>query len=132
MEMVKYGIISMEEARNHDDKNVILRASERSRSSKPNLSEPFTVEAGDQFLLCSDGLCDMLDDEEIHAIWAIGKDVHAACESLSKQAKEAADTTTSRSASFASRRKAKWNRAETVRITREIEIGEGLAADLPG
>lgn len=87
MEMVKYGIISMEEARSHDDKNVILRAVGTQPDVEVEVSAPFAVEAGDQFLLCSDGLCDMLEDETIRQIWASASDVHAAGEELINQAK---------------------------------------------
>lgn len=87
MEMVKYGIISMEEARNHDDKNVILRAVGTQPIVEVEVSKPFTVEANDQFLLCSDGLCDMLTDEEILQTWSSTGDVHTAGERLINEAK---------------------------------------------
>jgi protein phosphatase len=88
MEMVKRGAISLEEARNHDDKNIILRAVGTLPKVEVEMSEIFTVKPGDEFLLCSDGLCDMLDDEEIRRIWADAPDVHAACENLINRAKQ--------------------------------------------
>jgi protein phosphatase len=123
MEMVKYGIISMEEARNHDDKNVILRAVGTQPVVEAELSEPFTVEAGDQFLLCSDGLCDMLEDEEIRGIWATARDVHAAGEQLINQAKENGghDNITVGIVRVAAA--GEMEASKNVRITREIEIG---------
>ena len=87
MEMVKHGIISMEEARNHDDKNVILRAVGTQPEVEVEVSAPFAAVAGDEFLLCSDGLCDMIEDEEIRQIWAANRDVHNACEQLIEEAK---------------------------------------------
>jgi protein phosphatase len=122
MEMVKYGIISMEEARNHDDKNVILRAVGTQPSVEVELSEPFAVETGDQFLLCSDGLCDMLEDEMIRRIWISAKDVHSAGEQLIEQAKANGghDNIT-----VGIVRVSPLGEAEAsgnVRITREIEI----------
>jgi protein phosphatase len=124
MEMVKYGIISMEEARNHDDKNVILRAVGTQPVVEAELSESFTVEAGDQFLLCSDGLCDMLEDEEIRGIWAAAKDVHAAGEQLINQAKENGghDNITVGIVRVAA--EGEMEASKNVRITREIEIGD--------
>jgi protein phosphatase len=124
MEMVKYGIISMEEARNHDDKNVILRAVGTQPVVEAELSEPFTVEAGDQFLLCSDGLCDMLEDEEIRGIWATARDVHAAGEQLINQAKENGghDNITVGIVRVAA--EGEMEASKNVRITREIEIGD--------
>lgn len=88
MEMVKHGIISLEEARHHEDKNVILRAVGTQAQVEVEISEAFPVEAGDEFLLCSDGLCDMLDDEEIRQIWAANRNVHEACEKLIEEAKQ--------------------------------------------
>jgi protein phosphatase len=122
MEMVKYGIISMEEARNHDDKNVILRAVGTQPAVEVELSESFTVEASDQFLLCSDGLCDMLEDEAIRGIWAAAKDVHAAGEQLIEQAKENGghDNITVGIVRVSPQGDAEASR--NVRITREIEI----------
>src|SRR5262249_42771834 len=66
MEMVKRGLISLEEARHHPDKNVILRAiGSHSEVEASTWDEPFPVRQGDQFLLCSDGLYDLVEDEEI-------------------------------------------------------------------
>lgn len=87
MEMVKQGIISFEEARTHDDKNVILRAVGTQPVVEVEMSDVFAVKPNDQFLLCSDGLCDMLDDHEIRRIWLDAKDVAEACEQMIAQAK---------------------------------------------
>ncbi len=124
MEMVKYGIISMEEARNHDDKNVILRAVGTQPSVDVEVSETFTVEAGDQFLLCSDGLCDMIEDEAIRRIWVSARDVHAAGERLIEQAKENGghDNITVGIVRVSAQGDAEAS--ENVRITREVETGE--------
>ena len=121
MELVKMGIISMEEAQNHDDKNIILRAVGTQPKVEVEVSEPFAVEAGDQFLLCSDGLCDMVTDDEISAVWASAEgDIHAAGEHLIRLAKQRGghDNITVgivkvSGAGAASRH---------VRVTREIEV----------
>jgi PPM family protein phosphatase len=88
MEMVKRGLISHEEARYHPDKNIILRAV----GSQPEVEvssweEPFPVRASDQFILCSDGLYDLVTDEEIKQAVLDG-DPHVACEGLITLAKE--------------------------------------------
>lgn len=88
MEMVKHGIISREEARNHDDKNVILRAMGTQPAVEAELTVPFPVEAGDTFLLCSDGLSDMVDDWEISEVMITATDIHAAGEKLIQLAKK--------------------------------------------
>ncbi len=122
MEMVKYGIISMEEARNHDDKNVILRAVGTQPSVEVELSETFTVEANDQFLLCSDGLCDMIEDETIHQIWASAKDVHDAGEQLIYQAKENGGHDNITVGIVRVSAQGDTVASRNVRVTREIEI----------
>ena len=88
MEMVKRGLISLEEARHHPDKNIILRAV----GSQPDVEvssweEPFPVRASDQFVLCSDGLYDLVEDEEIKQA-VLEADPHVACESLISLAKD--------------------------------------------
>ena len=124
MEMVKYGIISMEEARNHDDKNVILRAVGTQPAVEVEVSDSFAVVAGDQFLLCSDGLSDMLEEEEIVQTWLAAVDVHAAGEQLIEQAKENGghDNITVGIVRVAA--EGEMEASKNVRITREIEIGE--------
>lgn len=87
MEMVKQGIISMAEAHNHDDKNIILRAVGTQPTVEVEVSKPFYVEARDEFLLCSDGLCDMVDDTEMREVWLGADDIHAAGEQLIDLAK---------------------------------------------
>jgi len=65
------GLISKEDARNHAMKNVVLRA----LGIDPALSLDIVrgrALADDMFLLCSDGLSDMLPDTEIGAILSRG------------------------------------------------------------
>lgn len=82
MEMVKRGLISLEAARHHPDKNVILRA----LGSHPDIEistwdKAFPVREGDRFLLCSDGLYDLVEDEEIKQT-ILGGEPRSASESL--------------------------------------------------
>jgi protein phosphatase len=88
MEMVKLGIISREEARHHEDKNVILKALGTTPEVEAASLEPFQVEVGDIYLLCSDGLTDMVEDAEIEQILKGATDVHEAGERLVTLAKE--------------------------------------------
>jgi len=88
MEMVKAGLITQEQARHHPEKNVILRA----MGSHPEVEvatwqEPFPVRAGDRFLLCSDGLYDLVADDELKRI-ALLSVPQTACEHLIALAKE--------------------------------------------
>jgi serine/threonine protein phosphatase PrpC len=87
-EMVKLGIITKEQARTHEDKNVILRALGTSPEVEVSTVEPWGVREGDQYLLCSDGLYDLVLDGEIAAVLAEAGDVHAAGERLIAMAKE--------------------------------------------
>src|SRR2546421_554013 len=88
MEMVKLGLITKEEARHHDDKNVILRALGTSPEVEVSILEPFSVRAGDQYLLCSDGLYDLVPDEEIEHELSNAGDIQAAGQKLITLAKE--------------------------------------------
>jgi len=88
MEMVKMGIISFDEAQHHEDKNIILRAVGTQPKVDVEVSDPFRVDVDDQYMLCSDGLCDMADDEEIRAIWVKAQDIYAASEALISLAKQ--------------------------------------------
>lgn len=87
MEMVKLGIITKEEARSHEDKNVILRALGTVPEVEVSTLEPFSVRVGDQYLLCSDGLYDLVTDEELEQELASSEDIHAAGEKLIALAK---------------------------------------------
>ncbi|HEY2846638.1 MAG TPA: Stp1/IreP family PP2C-type Ser/Thr phosphatase, partial [Pyrinomonadaceae bacterium] len=88
MEMVQQGIITREQARNHDDKNVILRAVGTNPEVEVEVSSMFEVEPGDTFVLCSDGLNDMLEDDEIETILASEADEYSVGRRLIEAAKE--------------------------------------------
>jgi PPM family protein phosphatase len=89
MELVRRGLITKEEARTHEDKNVILRALGTSPEVEVSVVNSFETREGDFYLLCSDGLHDLVRDEEIAQVLAdAGGDAHAACEQLIALAKE--------------------------------------------
>jgi len=71
-EQVNAGILTAEEATSHPLKNVVTRALGGSVNVLPDLIE-VPLEAGDSFLLCSDGLTGMVTDDEIGGFLA--KDV---------------------------------------------------------
>lgn len=73
-EMVRMGGLKKDEARNHPDKNIITRAVGVGKTVEPDY---FTVELdeGDVVLMCSDGLTNMLEDEEIRMILSGARDV---------------------------------------------------------
>lgn len=122
MEMVRHGIITMEDARHHDDKNIILRAVGTQEKIDVEVSAPFAVVPNDEFLLCSDGLSDMLADEEIASVWTSRRDLYTACERLIAEAKSAGghDNITAGIVRVAPR--AAVAEKGRVRATREIEV----------
>ncbi|MGL5439956.1 MAG: Stp1/IreP family PP2C-type Ser/Thr phosphatase [Filifactoraceae bacterium] len=71
-ELVSSGIITKEEARTHDKKNIVLRAIGTEESI---LIDIYDVELkyGDSLLFCTDGLTDMVEDEKISKIMGDGK-----------------------------------------------------------
>jgi serine/threonine protein phosphatase PrpC len=85
---VDQGIITSEEARMHPMKNIILRA----LGSNPALSLDIikgTVQINDMFLLCSDGLSDMVADAEIQYALASTQTVEYKVQSLVNAANSA-------------------------------------------
>ncbi len=88
MEMVKLGIITAEQARHHEDKNVIIRALGTSEAVEVAFWEvPMQVRDNDRFLLCSDGLYDLMEDNEIRDLVLHSVDHHEACEALVARAR---------------------------------------------
>jgi len=63
-EQIDSGMISVEEARFSQNKNLVTRALGVDPEVEAEMHD-FTVQLGDIYLLCSDGLNDMVEDEEI-------------------------------------------------------------------
>lgn len=84
-EMVRMGGIDREAARNHPDKNIITRAIGAGDTVDVDF---FSVELkpGDIVLMCSDGLTNMLEDEEIRMILNGQRDIVEKAEELVKAA----------------------------------------------
>lgn len=61
--MVRDGMIPVEAAATHPDRNVILQALGTSPDISPQIwDDGYPLNAGDRFLLCSDGLSDLVDE----------------------------------------------------------------------
>ena len=84
-EMVKKKLIGPEQAKNHPQKNVITQCFGRKKQLKPDLSIE-SIEQNDLYLLCSDGLTDMLEDENIRNILLQSKTPEVAGKTLVDQA----------------------------------------------
>jgi PPM family protein phosphatase len=70
-ELVRQGVLTREQARNHEERNVLsLSMGGRPEIEASGWQEPFAVRAGDRFLLCSDGLHDLVNEDEIQKILA--------------------------------------------------------------
>lgn len=66
-EMIREGILTRDRARNHPKKNIITRAVGVMAEVEPDFFE-MELRPGDKVLLCSDGLSNMLEDEELAVI----------------------------------------------------------------
>ena len=66
-EMVRVGTIDKEMAKSHPRKNIITRAVGVMPTIQPDFFT-VTIKKGEQVLLCTDGLTNMLEDEEISKI----------------------------------------------------------------
>ncbi|MCR5001318.1 MAG: Stp1/IreP family PP2C-type Ser/Thr phosphatase [Lachnospiraceae bacterium] len=80
-EMIKMGEIDRESARTHPDKNIITRAIGVSPKVEADFFE-VDLKKGDHILMCSDGLTNMVDDDDIAMIVKAGRDVVQIVEEL--------------------------------------------------
>ncbi len=82
MEMVRQGLITAEQAREHADRNVLYRALGRRAEVEISCwAEGQPLRDGDRYLLCSDGLSGVLADKTIAQMASQG-DPATACASL--------------------------------------------------
>lgn len=71
-QMVDMGILTKEQARTHRSRYILsqnIGIFEEEMIIEPEFSEEISLEPGDVFLLCSDGLTDMVEDPQI--LWAL-------------------------------------------------------------
>lgn len=65
-EMLRKGLISAEQAKHHPDKHIITHAVGTQEKVFVDISEsPISLQQNDCFLLCSDGLYDLVSDDEM-------------------------------------------------------------------
>lgn len=76
-EMVRRGEVDPKDARLHPDKNIITRAVGASEKIRPDFFE-LELENGDIVLMCTDGLSNMITDEEICRILHESADLQVA------------------------------------------------------
>lgn len=71
-DLVKSGNLTPEEAKNFNRKNVITRAMQPNLERRPRADIYHTddIKAGDYFMLCSDGILEQMEDENIRFIFS--------------------------------------------------------------
>ena len=87
-QQVDDGLISPDKAKNHPLRNVILRAVGLNEQLALDLIRGQII-SGDLFLLCSDGLTDMIQDDQIQEILNRDIDMHGKVDKLIETAKAA-------------------------------------------
>ncbi|WP_283595745.1 Stp1/IreP family PP2C-type Ser/Thr phosphatase [Limosilactobacillus vaginalis] len=87
-ELVKHGDITEEEARNYPQNNIITRAIGVSADARIEVN-CFDLGAGDQILLCSDGLSKMITREQMMGVLKSDLSLTEKCSQLIKMANEA-------------------------------------------
>lgn len=86
-EMVRLGGINEEEVKHHPDKNIITRAIGAKDDVEVDFFE-YRLQKGDIILMCTDGLTNMVDDDEIFRIVKGGRDVVETAMQLVEKANE--------------------------------------------
>ncbi|MEE1314184.1 MAG: Stp1/IreP family PP2C-type Ser/Thr phosphatase [Faecalimonas sp.] len=84
-EMVRLGGLNAEDAKHHPDKNIITRAIGAKEKVQVDFFE-YRLKKEDIILMCTDGLSNMLDDEEMFRIVKSSRDLVEAVERLIESA----------------------------------------------
>jgi len=87
-QQIEEGLISSDNIKNHPLRNVILRAIGQEREFALDLLRG-KILPGDLFLLCSDGLTDMIQDNQIQKILHSDIEIHGKADKLIESAKAA-------------------------------------------
>jgi len=87
-EMLDAGWITKEEAEESDKKNIITRAVGLSSEVEIEITGPINPQTGDKFLLCSDGLSDMVSDNTISETMKATPNIQQSAEKLVNKANE--------------------------------------------
>ncbi len=87
-EQIDSGLITPEQARVSANKNLVTRALGIDPAVQPEIHD-YDTQAGDIYLLCSDGLCDMVSDEDIGmAIQTLASNIKLCAEQLVQMAND--------------------------------------------
>jgi protein phosphatase len=88
MDLVQKGKLTMEEARLSPMKNKLHQAIGASKTINPDYKH-YILKNDDKILLCSDGLWDMMSDDQIYTVLRQDKPAKKLCDSLIKMANNA-------------------------------------------
>ena len=87
-EQIDSGLLTAEQAKNAQHKNLVTKALGIDPSVEPEIHE-YQTRPGDLYLVCSDGLCDMVEDNEISmALQALGGNLKLAAQQLVQMAND--------------------------------------------
>lgn len=86
-QLIRSGSITREDAKVHPDKNIITRALGTEEYVDADFFD-YDAEDGDVILLCSDGLTEMVSEEEIQAVVNSAESMKQAVENLISRANE--------------------------------------------
>lgn len=87
-EQIDAGLLTREQAKTAQHKNLVTRALGIDATVEPEIHE-YTTRPGDLYLLCSDGLCDMVSDEDIGmTLQALGANLKLAAQQLVQMAND--------------------------------------------
>jgi len=87
-EQIDSGLITPEQAKHAQHKNLVTRALGIDPSVEPEIHE-YAAKPGDLYLLCSDGLCDMVGDDDIAmTLQALGGNLNMAAQHLVQMAND--------------------------------------------
>jgi protein phosphatase len=87
-EQIDSGIITAEQAKHAQHKNLVTKALGIDPTVEPEVKE-YATKPGDVYLLCSDGLCDMVDDEDVGmTLQALGGNLKLAAQQLVQMAND--------------------------------------------
>lgn len=81
------GVLTEEEARESAQRNIITRAVGTAEKVKPDIKQ-YATRPGERFLLCSDGLSDMIEDAELEEILATPGELGALAKRLVDRAND--------------------------------------------
>jgi protein phosphatase len=87
-EQIDSGLITVEQAKKAQHKNLVTKALGIDPTVEPEIHE-YPTKPGDIYLLCSDGLCDMVEDEDIGmTLQALGANLKLAAQQLVQMAND--------------------------------------------